>query len=117
MPEFDAAKLRQAIARAIEPQLRAACEEAKVNCPKDTGNLAGSIRVVMHGGGGTIAAAAPYAMHVEMGTAHMPARPYLYPAMRAHEAAIAQRAQQAAAAYLRACLNEACTGGVKRDSQ
>ena len=56
-------------------------------------------------------------MHVEMGTAHMPARPYLYPAMRAHEAAIAQSARQAAAAYVRAYLNEACTGGVKRDSQ
>lgn len=117
MPEFDAAKLRRAIARAIEPELRAVCEEAKANCPKDTGRLADSIRVVMNGGGGTVEAAAPYAMHVEMGTAHMPARPYLYPAMRAHEAAIAQKARQAAAAYMRVCLKEACTGGDMRDSQ
>lgn len=115
--DFDAEEMRRAIARAVEPELRAACEEAKANCPKDTGNLAGSIRVVMHGDGGTVAASAPYAMHVEMGTAHMTARPFLYPALRAHEAAIARRAHRAAAAYVRACLEEACKGGMRRDSQ
>ena len=115
--DFDAEEMRRAIARAIEPELRAACEEAKANCPKDTGNLAGSIGGVMSGGGGTVVASASYAAHVEMGTAYMPARPFLYPALRAHEAAIARHAQRAAAAYVRACLEETREGGMRRDSQ
>jgi len=65
--------------------LDAICSEAKILCPKDTGALQDSISVRMTQDRGEVYAGAPYAAHVEMGTAESRAQPFLYPAMKAKE--------------------------------
>lgn len=55
---------------------------AKSVVPVDTGNLKGHIETVIESGGlaATVTAEAEYGIYIEMGTAHMPARPYMTPA-------------------------------------
>ena len=73
----------------LQEGLDAVAEEAYALCPKDTGALADSIgtRGTMQGDSllGEVYAAMPYAVYVEMGTQAQPARPFLFPALRAQQ--------------------------------
>ena len=73
---------------AITKLVRAAVLEgeatAKIMAPIDTGYLRGSIAGEMvTDTAGELAAAAEYAPHVEFGTRHMNARPFMIPALEA----------------------------------
>ena len=85
MERLEEGALLEAATNGIRAGLDAICEEAKVLCPKDTGNLCRSIAVRMTMDGGEVYAGAPYAAQVEMGTKERPARPFLFPAMRTNE--------------------------------
>ena len=101
LERVSAAAIRRATREAIAASLAEACAQAKADCPKDTGALAGSIGCRVSDDGGALFATAPHAMPVEMGTAHMPARPYLYPAFAAHKQRMASRIAQAVRALIR----------------
>ena len=92
---LDEAAIRSAARGAVAASLQIASEEAKAACPKETGALAASIGCRVSESGGELFASAPYAMPVEMGTAHMPARPFLYPAFAAHRQRLPGRIAQA----------------------
>jgi len=79
--------LRGVSRRAVRQGLEMIAEEARRLAPVDTGALRESIHVEMSPGGtngevvvGTSGGPEYYAMFVEFGTAHMPARPFLRPA-------------------------------------
>ena len=81
---------------ALVPELEAIAGEARALCPVDTGALRASIAVRMgDGASGAVAAGAPYAVCVEMGTARSAARPFLYPAFMAHREELTERVGQA----------------------
>lgn len=85
-----------AASRALRPGLEAVAREARANCPVRTGALRESIGVRMGGdAAGEVFAAAPHAVPVEMGTARMPARPYLYPAFKARQSGLTERIARA----------------------
>lgn len=72
----------------VEEGMKKACvivqDDAKRNCPVDTGRLQGSIsHEVTHEGNdvvGIVGTDVEYAPYVELGTYKMSARPYLFPA-------------------------------------
>lgn len=102
----DAEAIARAVRAAVSEEMALVVQEAKANCPADTGALRESIGYRVNGLSGEVYAAQPYGVHVEMGTAYMPARPFMYPALRAHQQAIARRAAQAAARCMREGRND-----------
>lgn len=94
-----------AASRALRPELEVVAREAQANCPARTGALRESIGVRMGDGAeGEVFAAAPHAIPVEMGTARMIARPYLYPAFKARQSGLTER-------VARAVIESAQSGG------
>lgn len=65
----------------IEQKLREACvlvqDDAKINCPVDTGRLQGSISYSVDGKEGIVGSNVEYAPYVEAGTYKMPGRHFL----------------------------------------
>lgn len=93
------AQLSGATERAAEATGEAAEGYARGIVPVDTGELQRSIgHEVQHSAGAvtvTLFAGAEHAGYVELGTARMPARPYLRPAMDAEGAKFGVRVRQA----------------------
>lgn len=92
--------LAGAVARGVE-KIRA---DAQALAPMDTGSMSESIQTAVNSQGGnvtgTVSVASGYAAYVEMGTQHMAARPFLYPAASMNQAEIAGDI----AAAVRECL-------------
>lgn len=65
----------------LEQKLREACvlvmDDAKQNCPVDTGRLQGSITYAVEGKEGAVGSNVEYAPYVEGGTSRMAARHFL----------------------------------------
>ena len=97
--------LAAAMQRPVEDALFAMREEAVLRCPKASGELAGSIGVRLRTEGETVTgevfAASPHAAPVEMGTASSPAQPFMYPAMKLHQADAINAAARALARHMR----------------
>ena len=76
-----------AVARDITMRAQRVLNRARSLCPVDTGNLRGSLTYEIARDGTDITARVgtnvPYAVHVEMGTKHMAAQPFLRPALDA----------------------------------
>lgn len=81
--------------------LNALCEEARALCPRDTGELQASIHVRMTADCGEVAANAPHAVLLELGTAHSAAQPFLYPAMQLRKGEVMDGVQRAVSDYLK----------------
>ncbi len=88
------------IIEVLREETQEAVEDAKNRVPVDTGALRDSIKrtiskkkltATMSAGGKVKGVDTYYAFFVEHGTRKMPARPFLYPAARAHEKDIAER--------------------------
>ena len=82
-------------ARGVAQGANAMAQEARRLAPVDTGELKESIRAgpVTLGGGavqGSVAATAPHAPYIEMGTRDQAPRPFLYPAYQAQRDALVQ---------------------------
>lgn len=82
-------------AQGVAQGMGAMAEEARRLAPIDTGELKESIRagpVTLGDGGvrGQVAATAPHAPYLEMGTKEQAPRPFLYPAYQAQRDALVQ---------------------------
>ena len=67
---------------------QAVTADAKSKAPRRTGRLAASIVGEGRRNTARVTAGAPYAAYVEFGTARVPARPYMRPALAARQAQI-----------------------------
>ena len=83
---------KQAQAQGLDAGARVVETWAKVYAPVDTGALRNSIAVddPVTPDLAVVSASAEYAEHVEMGTAHAAAQPYLRPALDQHEREIVE---------------------------
>jgi len=74
------------VSEGLETQAKRHADSAKANVPRDTGELADTIRVVRDDAKQVVVLAGgaelerPYAGHVEYGTSKMDARPFMRPA-------------------------------------
>ena len=91
---------------AMVSELSAVAQDARALCPVQTGTLRDSIavRVQEEGAAGEVAASAPYAVCVELGTAGRAAHPFLYPAFAARRTDMTER-------IARAVIRRAESGG------
>lgn len=94
-------QITDAVLQAMDETAEAAKAEAKAIVPVDTGRLRESIDAIVEQRGSgdrrtlMLFAAAPYALFVELGTVHMPARPYLRPAIDAEAPKLTARIRAA----------------------
>ena len=79
-------RIRSAGARHAEATADAIAADARARAPVRTGQLRASISRAGSGAEARVVARAPHAGYVEYGTARMPARPYLWPAVEAARA-------------------------------
>ena len=80
---------RQVISTTLAEHAEKVAEDAKALAPVDTGALRDSIEVVkVDDLNYQVVATAPYAIEVELGTAHQAAEPFLFPAAEANRAAL-----------------------------
>lgn len=91
---------------AMASELFAVAQDARALCPVQTGTLRDSIavRVQEDGAAGEVAASAPYAVCVELGTAGRAAHPFLYPAFAARRTGMTEQ-------IARAVIRRAESGG------
>ena len=85
---------RQCVVDVLKKETKPVVEDVRSRAPKDTGAMARGIKRSVSrknleakvSAGGTVRGVDTYyAQFVEFGTKYMPARPFLYPACRAHE--------------------------------
>ncbi len=88
------ADVQQEAREVLKEQAKVIRDDARSRCPEDTGTLKRSVRssvsrkrldASVSAGGKVRGKDAYYAQFVEFGTKHAPAKPFLYPAGRAHE--------------------------------
>lgn len=76
--------IRSAVSKALEQTGMLAEGYAKKACPVDTGRLRNSITHVVQGDSVYVGTNVEYAPHVELGTRHQDAQPFLRPAAQEH---------------------------------
>lgn len=86
-----AANLQAALDRAVQETAFAIEAEAKQNAPVDTGALKASVQA----GADFVAVGQEYGPHVEFGTVHQAAQPFLTPAVEAQREPFVQRVARA----------------------
>lgn len=94
------AQAKDTIVQVLREEVQKAVDDAKSRAPVDTGALRDGITrsvskknltATMSAGGKRRGVDTYYAYFIEFGTKNMPARPFFYPAARAHEEEIAER--------------------------
>ena len=94
------------VVNVLREQTQEVVEDAKSRAPKDTGAMADGIRrsvsakrltATISAGGKVHGVDTYYAQFVEFGTKNMPARPFFFPACRAHEEVIGKALSDALA--------------------
>lgn len=74
-------EVTEELKRRIESRMKEVCvtimDDAKRECPVDTGRLQGSITYAVDGQKGAVGTNVEYAPYVHNGTSRMPARPFL----------------------------------------
>jgi HK97 gp10 family phage protein len=75
------AEIEEATARFAGTVADGIGDAARSGAPVATGELAGGIGVERDGDGWLVVAGSPHSIYVELGTRHMPAQPFLLPAV------------------------------------
>lgn len=82
------AQAAEKLHRGLVKGTRIVQNEARAECPVDTGTLRRSIHGQVDGTDGVVGTNTEYAGYVEFGTYKMAAKPYLAPALKSHQSDI-----------------------------